>query len=112
VAALWQAPVALVLNAVLGVAVGALVRSQVVAITAVLLWFFAAENLIATLLPAAGRWLPFQALNSLFIGAEARSGALEAGIVLLSAPAALALFLGYVAAASVAAVTLLRTRDI
>jgi ABC-2 type transport system permease protein len=112
VAALWQAPVALLLNAVLGVAVGALLRSQVVAITAVLLWFFVAENIIATLLPAAGRWLPFQSLNSLFIGEEAREAATEAGVVLLSTPAALALFLTYVMAASLAAVTLLRIRDV
>jgi ABC-2 type transport system permease protein len=112
VAALWQAPVALVLNAVLGVAVGALLRSQVVAITAVLLWFFVAENIIATLLPAAGRWLPFQALNSLFLGEETRQAAAEAGAQLLSSPAALGVFLAYVAAAGIAAVTLLRTRDV
>jgi ABC-2 type transport system permease protein len=112
VAALWQAPVALLLNAVLGVAVGALLRSQVVAITVALLWFFVAENIIATLLPAAGRWLPFQALNSLFIGEEARQAALDAGVALLSTPAALSLFLAYVAAASIAAVTLMRTRDV
>jgi ABC-2 type transport system permease protein len=112
VAALWQAPVALVLNAVLGVAVGALVRSQVVAITAVLLWFFVAENIVATLAPAAGRWLPFQALNSLFIGDEARQAAADAGVALLSSPAALGLFLTYVAIASIAAITLLRTRDV
>jgi ABC-2 type transport system permease protein len=112
IAALWQAPVALVLNAVLGVAVGALLRSQVVAITAVLLWYFVAENIIATLLPATGRWLPFQALNSLFLGEETRQAAAEAGMQLLTTPAALGVFLAYVAAASVAAVTLLRTRDV
>lgn len=112
IAALWQAPVALALNAVLGVSVGALLRSQVAAITAVLLWFFVAENLIVTLRPAVGRWLPFQALNSLFIGEEARQAAADAGMSLLAAPNALALFLAYVAAVSIAAVTLLRTQDI
>ena len=112
IAALWQAPVALALNAVLGVAVGALLRSQVAAITAVLLWFFVAENLIVSLRPTAGRWLPFQALNSLFIGEEARQAAVEAGMSLLAAPNALALFLTYVTAVSIAAVTLLRTQDI
>jgi ABC-2 type transport system permease protein len=112
VAALWQAPVALLLNAVLGVAVGALLRSQVAAITAVLLWFFVAENIIATLLPAVGGWLPFQALNSLFIGEEARQEVAEAGMVLLTPLAALGMFLAYVAVASVAAATLMRTQDV
>jgi ABC-2 type transport system permease protein len=112
IAALWQAPVALLLNAVLGVAVGALLRSQVAAITAVLLWFFVAENIIVTLLPAVGRWLPFQALNSLFVGEEARQAALDAGMSLLAAPTALTVFLAYVTAASIAAITLLRTRDV
>ena len=111
-AALWQAPVALVLNAILGVAVGALVRSQVAAITGVLIWYFVVESIIATLAPAAGRWLPFQSLNSLFLGEEATQAALEAGVILFSPLAALAVFLAYVATASTTAVTLLRTRDV
>ena len=111
-AALWQAPVALALNAILGVAIGALVRSQVAAIAGVLIWYFVVESIIATLAPAAGRWLPFQSLNSLFLGEEATQAALEAGVILFPPMAALAVFLAYVATASATAVILLRTRDV
>jgi ABC-2 type transport system permease protein len=110
--ALWHGPVGLILNAVLGVAVGALVRSQVVAITLTLVWLFVIENLFAALLPQVGRWLPFQALNSLFIAQEEIPAAPEAGVTLLEPPAALATFLTYVLVASAAAVVLMRTRDV
>jgi hypothetical protein len=42
----WQGLVGLSLNALLGVAVGALIRSQVVAITVLLVWLFVVENLV------------------------------------------------------------------
>ena len=109
VTALWQGPAGLALNAVLGVAIGALVRSQVVAISVTLIWLFVVENLVAALRPGIGRWLPFQALNSVFIP---ESAADTAGMVLLSPLVALAVFLGYVVAAAVAAGVLLRTRDV
>lgn len=111
VTALWQGPVGLVLNAVLGVALGALIRSQVVAITATLVWLFLVENLMAALAPSAGRWLPFQALNALFVPAELADGA-PGTATLLEPPVALAVFLSYAAAAAAAAVMLLRTRDV
>jgi ABC-2 type transport system permease protein len=111
-AALWQSPVGLVLNAVLGLAVGALVRSQVVAITATLVWLFLVENLVAALQPAIARWLPFQALNSLFVSQEVAAGAREGGMALLQPATALAVFLAYVTVAATAAVVLLRTRDV
>jgi ABC-2 type transport system permease protein len=110
--ALWQGPVALVLNAVLGIAVGALLRSQVVAISVTLVWLFLVENLVAALRPELGRWLPFQALSSLFIAQDQLPAAPDAGVALLEPPVALAVFLGYVLAASAAAVVLLRTRDV
>jgi ABC-2 type transport system permease protein len=112
VTALWQGPVGLVLNAVLGVAVGALIRSQVVAVSLTLVWLFVVENLFAALWPAVGRWLPFQALSSLFISRDALPAAPESGVALLEPAVALAVFLGYVLAASLAAVVLLRTRDV
>lgn len=111
-ASLWQGPIALVLNAALGVAVGALLRSQVVTITVALLWFFVAENLVNALLPEVGRWLPFQLLNSLFLSDQVRAGAPD-GMLLPPEPAvALVAFLGYVLLATAAAATLLRTRDV
>jgi ABC-2 type transport system permease protein len=112
VRALWQGPVGLGLNAMLGVAVGALIRSQVVAITVTLVWLFVVENLVAALRPSIGRWLPFQALSSLFIPRDALPAGADAGVTLLDPPVALAAFLGYVAAAAVAAGVLLRTRDV
>lgn len=109
--ALWQGPVGLALNALLGVAVGALLRSQVVAITLVFVWLFVVENLVAALRPGVGRWLPFQALNALFLPGDVL-GDVPGFVTPLDPPIALATFLTYVALATVAAATLLRTRDV
>jgi ABC-type transport system involved in multi-copper enzyme maturation permease subunit len=46
------------LYGILGVAVGALIRNQVVAIVVALVWSFIVEGLLVTLLPDVGRWLP------------------------------------------------------
>lgn len=110
--ALWQGPLGLVLNAAFGVAIGALLRSQVVTITVTLVWLFVAEQLVAGLLPDVGRWLPFQALNALFLSDELLAQAPEGGLVPLDAGVALVVFLAYVAVAIVAAGVLLRTRDV
>lgn len=110
--ALWQGPVGLVLNAAFGVAIGALLRSQVVTITVTLVWLFLAEQLVAGLLPDVGRWLPFQALNALFLSDEVLAQVPEGHLVPLDASVALVVFLTYVAVAIVAAGVLLRTRDV
>jgi ABC-2 type transport system permease protein len=110
--ALWQGPVGLVLNAVLGVALGALIRSQVVAIALTLVWLFLVESLVAALLPDVARWLPFQALNALFTSPEAAAAAPGGAAAFLDPAAGLAVFLGYVLAAAAGAVVLLRTRDV
>ena len=110
--ALWQGPVGLVLNAAFGVAIGALLRSQVVTITVTLVWLFIAEQLVAGLLPDVGRWLPFQALNALFLSDEVLAQVPEGQLMPLDAGVALAVFLAYVAVAVVAAGVLLRTRDV
>lgn len=109
VTALWQGPVGLVLNAIFGIAIGALIRSQAVAITVTLIWLFVVENLLSALVPAVARWLPFRALSSLFIPAEM---AAQSGGMLLAPLVALAVFLGYVAVASAAAVVLMKVRDV
>lgn len=108
---LWQAAVALTLTAVLGVAVGALLRSQVVAVTVALVWVFVVENLIAQLAPAVGQWLPFQAQQAIFVSDELREVIGDA-VRLLDPALALTVFLGYVVVATVAAGVLLRTRDV
>lgn len=50
--------VAVALFAALGAGLGALVRSQVVALVAGLVWLVLGEGLLVSLLPEVGRWLP------------------------------------------------------
>jgi ABC-2 type transport system permease protein len=110
--AAWQGLVALVLTALLGVAFGALVRAQVVAVTVALVWVFAVEQLFVGLLPEVGRWLPFQALNSLFLS-EAQTANAPPGTFIVHEPAtALGVFLAWVVAFGLAAVVLMRRRDV
>jgi len=108
---LWQGPVGLALMAVFGVAVGALLRSQVVAVALMLIYVFVIESLFVQFLPAVGRWLPFQALNAMFVSEE-----LTAGMGETAAPLApmvgLAVFVAYGLAAATAAIVLMRVRDV
>lgn len=108
----WQGLVGSVLTAVLGVAFGALVRQQIVAVVVALVWIFIVENLFAALLPDIGRWFPFQALNGLFIPEAAMSQMPDGAFVPLTAGPALAVFAAYVVVFSVAAGALLRYRDV
>lgn len=110
--ALWHGPLGLALIALFGVAVGALLRSQVMTITVTLVWLFIAENLIAGLFPTVGRWLPFQALNAVFLPGETRVMVPEGLMVPLDPLLALATVLAYVVAAVAAAAVLLRVRDV
>jgi ABC-2 type transport system permease protein len=112
VTALWQGIVGLGLTAMFGVALGALLRNQVVAITVALVWVMVVESLVAQLLPEVGRWLPFQALNALFVSPEMRAAMPDGMFSLLEPMAGLAVFLGYVLVAMVSAGVLLRTRDV
>lgn len=109
--ALWQSPVALGLTASLGVAVGALLRSQVVTISATFIWLFIAENLVAGLAPSAGRWMPFQVLNAVFLSEDAVSQG-PGTFVPLDPGVALFTFLAYVVVTTAIAGVLLRTRDV
>jgi ABC-2 type transport system permease protein len=108
---LWQGPVALALTALLGVAVGALLRSQVVTISATFIWLFIAENLVAGLAPSVGRWMPFQVLNAVFLSSDA-AGDRPGGVVPLEPGVALITFLAYVVVTTAVAGALLRTRDV
>jgi ABC-2 type transport system permease protein len=102
---LWQAPVGFALNAMLGVAIGALLRSQVVAITVTLVWMFVVESLFFFLLPSVARFLPFTALEALFPDESGAAVQVDMGMtfVPLEPGVALAVFLAYVATACVAA---------
>jgi ABC-2 type transport system permease protein len=98
---------------IFGVALGALIRNQVVAVTTALVWFLLVETIFFQLVPSVGKWLPFTALQSVFLSQQARE-AFPAGMDLpyLSQGVGLAVFLGYVVVTSVAAVLLLRFRDV
>lgn len=109
--ALWHGLAGLVLTGALGVAIGALVRSQVVAITASLAWLFIVENLAAAMHYGIGRWLPVQALHAVFLGDAAQ--AIEPGVIGPLGPSvAMAVFLGYVVAATSTAGVLMTVRDV
>lgn len=110
--AVWHGFAGLILTALLGVAIGALIRSQVVALTLMLVWVFVLESLINFAAPRIGRWMPFNALNAMFISEEATAGAPEGMIDFLDPTMGLLVFLGYVAVAAVVAVVLMRTRDV
>lgn len=108
---LWQVFAGMALPAILGVAVGALLRSQVLAITLMLVWVFVVENL-ALLLPSwLSQWLPFAALNSVFLTEQARAQ-MPPNMQFLEPGIALAAFLGYVVVFTGLAVLLMRERDV
>lgn len=110
--AVWQGLAGLALTAIFGVAIGALLRSQVVAITLSLVWVFILEQLINQFLPSVGRWLPFQALNSIFISEEIMATMPEGMQQPLEPGVAFAVFLGYAFVAAAAAGILMRVRDV
>jgi ABC-2 type transport system permease protein len=93
------------LFAVLGLAIGTLIRNQVVAISLSLLWFFYMEYALIAFFPEYGRWLPGGA-------AKAVSGMRLSSGELLPAWAGGLLFIGYaLLAAALAGRTTLR-RDV
>jgi ABC-2 type transport system permease protein len=108
----WQALVAAVLTALLGVGFGALVRAQVVAIVVALVWIFVVESLFLIALPDVGRWLPFQALNGLFIPEAAPTQMPGGAYVPLAGFTALVVFTAWVVTFTVGAGVLLRYRDV
>jgi ABC-type transport system involved in multi-copper enzyme maturation permease subunit len=57
--------VVMVAYGVIGVAVGALVRNQIVAVVGVLVWMLAVEQIVISSFPAVGRWMPIGATFSL-----------------------------------------------
>lgn len=95
------------LYAVLGVAVGALVRNQIAAILGLVIWSLVVEALLVLLLPSWGKWLPGGAVEGIRQAARTTG---EANY-LSPLPASL-LLIGYaVVLATVAARTTLR-RDV
>jgi hypothetical protein len=67
--AMWQiaggAVLGCALFAVLGVALGTLIRNQIAAIFGVVIWVVIVEALVVSFLPKIGKWLPGGALNGI-----------------------------------------------
>jgi len=89
--------------AMLGVAVGALVRHQVGAIVGLLAYLFIAENIVFGLVPSVGRYLPG-------IASQALAG--ETADHLLSVAAGGLLLVGYALALGLAGAVLTARRDV
>lgn len=107
----WQVVTALfvvmALYGVIGLAVGALLRNQIVAVAAVLVWMLAVERLLIGALPAIGRWTPGGATFGLLqLGPTVTSG------TLLDPPVGGLLLVGYTAAAVALAVVVAPRRDV
>jgi ABC-2 type transport system permease protein len=90
------------LFAVLGVALGSLVRNQTVAVAGALAWLAVIEHTLVNLVPDVGRWLPAAAGQA--IVRTPLNG-------LLSPVAATALLAGYVLAIALAGIRVEATRD-
>ena len=78
---------AMVLYAVIGVAVGALVPNQIAAILGALVWVMLVESLVVTFLPEVGRWLPGGAASAVLRATPFRGDLLEpwAGVLVFLA---------------------------
>lgn len=89
--------------AALGVGVGALLRNQVVAVVALIVWAMVVENLLRGLVPRIGGYTP--------VGASAAIVSDPGDFVLALAPGA-TLLLAYVACAIAAGAFVIRRRDV
>jgi hypothetical protein len=100
--------VVMMLYGLIGLAIGALVRNQIVAVTAALVWQTAAEHLLLDALPQIARWTPVGATYGLLqlgpiVSAQGR---------LLDAPIGGLLLVGYTAAAAALALVIAPRRDV
>ena len=82
------------LFAVLGVALGALVRNQLLAVAGALAWIAIVEHILVNLAPAIGKWLPTAAGQAMVRTPLAGLLSPLAGAALLAAYAAVAAVLG------------------
>jgi len=100
----------LVLYAILGVAIGSLITSQVAAIIIALVFTFILEPLISLFFLSVGKWLPGNALNSIL---QTGSGGPESSASdLLDIPVGVSVLVGYTIVFAVAAAVTTNKRDI
>ncbi len=93
-----------VFGAVMGVAVGAVIRNQVAAIVGLLVWVLAVENIVSGLIPATAKWFPFNGAAGAFSS--------QASDRLFARPEAALLMAAYVVLGWAAAVWFERHRDV
>ena len=100
--------VVLAVFGVIGVAIGSLVRNQIAAVVAVLVWMLAVESIVTSAYPVVGRWTPAgSAFGLLQLGAE-----LTTKGSLLAAPVGGLVLLTYGAAAGLLAFLNTRRTDV
>jgi ABC-2 type transport system permease protein len=99
----------LVLYAILGVAIGALITNQVAAVVIALVWIFVLEALLTVFVDWIGKWLPGGALNSIL---QATNTSGFGGTDALSVPVAAAVLILYTVIFAIAAVVLTNRKDI
>jgi ABC-2 type transport system permease protein len=98
----------MMLYGLIGLAIGALMRNQLVAVTATLVWLTVAEHLLLDALPQAARWTPVGATYGLL-----RLGPIvTTGGTLLDAPIGGLLLVGYATAALALALIVEPRRDV
>ena len=98
----------LTLYGVIGVAVGALIRNQITAVVAVLIWMLAVEYLLLPALPSLGRWTPFGTTTALL-----QTGpTLDLSAPLLAPAVAGLVLVGYTAVACALALVVAPRRDV
>jgi ABC-2 type transport system permease protein len=105
---LWRNLTVAALLGALGVAIGALLRNQVVAIIGVLVFAFVLEPALVALAPDVGRYGPTSAAPNAILGFDSDSN----GDYLSSPAAGVAVLLAWIGAGSVAGAALLRGRDL
>jgi ABC-2 type transport system permease protein len=99
----------LVLYAILGVAIGALITNQVAAVVITLVWIFVVEALLTVFVDWLGKWLPGGALNSIL---QATNTSGIGGTEALSVSAAALLLIAYTVVFAAAAVFTTNRKDI
>ena len=91
-------------GAVMGVAVGAVLRNQVAAIVGMLVWVLVVESIVSALIPVTAKWFPF--------GGAAGAFSSQASDRLFGRPEAGLLMAAYVVLGWAAAVWFERHRDV
>lgn len=96
-----------------GVALGALVRAQVITVAVTLIWALIAEPFIAVLKPTVGNWLPFSVFNQVTVAnVTTKAADTTATVGGLDRPQAFLVSIAYIAVVAVAAVFISLRRDV